>query len=103
MQTMKKGPDNDVHSHYDGEEYSDPNQDEVPDNIDDKGIEDGENLQPPLVEHSSHEIILRNDLGADMLSVDLDATHALEFPEYEDILPAHRLMASSETKDLFVG
>ncbi|PPD84917.1 hypothetical protein GOBAR_DD18138 [Gossypium barbadense] len=76
----KEGSDNNVHSHHDGEEYSDPDQDEVSNNIDDEGVEDGENLQSISVGHSSRGIILGNDLGADMLSVDPDAAHTLEFP-----------------------
>ncbi|PPR87640.1 hypothetical protein GOBAR_AA33050 [Gossypium barbadense] len=42
----EEGSNNDVHSHHDGEEYSDPDQDEVPDDIDDEGAENGENLHP---------------------------------------------------------
>ncbi|KAH1130165.1 hypothetical protein J1N35_001543 [Gossypium stocksii] len=38
-----------------------------------------------------------------MLNVDPDTAHALEFLEYEDILPTYWLMPSLETKDLFVG
>ncbi|PPD72772.1 hypothetical protein GOBAR_DD30324 [Gossypium barbadense] len=67
-------------SDQDVEDFSDSDVDEVPDDIDDEGPEEG-----------------------DMLNVDLDAGHASEFPEYADIVPAHRLTINSQFKELFVG
>ncbi|PPD89107.1 hypothetical protein GOBAR_DD13962 [Gossypium barbadense] len=69
--------------HHDGEEYSNPNQDEVPDNIDNEGAKDGENIHPPSVGHSSHRNIIRNDPRADMLSVTLMRHMHLSSPSME--------------------
>ena len=38
-----------------------------------------------------------------MLNVDPDVAHASEFPEYADIVPAHRLVSNSQFEELFVG
>ncbi|KAK5833018.1 hypothetical protein PVK06_016828 [Gossypium arboreum] len=94
-------PNNDSHSYHDGEEYGDLDHDEILDDINDKGVKEGENIHPPSVEHPSRGIIIQNDPGADMLSVDPDATHALKFLEYKDIIPAHRLMAYLKMEYLF--
>ncbi|KAK5842824.1 hypothetical protein PVK06_005226 [Gossypium arboreum] len=39
----------------------------------------------------------------DPTPLDLDATHAAEFPEYPEILPAHRLAINSNLEELFMG
>ncbi|PPS17234.1 hypothetical protein GOBAR_AA03348 [Gossypium barbadense] len=51
------------------EDFSDPNIDEVSDNIDDKCLEEVEDVRGPS----------------------FNATHASEFPDYADIAPAHRI------------
>ncbi|PPD89108.1 hypothetical protein GOBAR_DD13963 [Gossypium barbadense] len=38
-----------------------------------------------------------------MLSIDPDAAHASEFPEYADIVPTHILASNSQLEELFIG
>ncbi|XP_017609411.1 uncharacterized protein LOC108455348 [Gossypium arboreum] len=90
-------------SDQDVEDFSDPDVDEVPDNIDDEGPEEVEDVHGPSFCNPSHGIILRNEPGGNMLNVDPDAAHASEFPEYADIVPAHRLASNSQFDELFVG
>ncbi|PPD82817.1 hypothetical protein GOBAR_DD20246 [Gossypium barbadense] len=87
----------------DVEDFSDPDIDEVPDNINDKDPEEVEDAHVPSFSNPSLGIILRNDPGGDMLSIDPDATHASEFLKYADIVPAHRSMSNSQLEELFVG
>ncbi|PPD99742.1 hypothetical protein GOBAR_DD03214 [Gossypium barbadense] len=63
--------------------------DEVSNNIDDEGANKGEDVHPLSVRNSSCGIAIRNDLGAHMLSVDLDAALASNFREYLDIISSH--------------
>ncbi|PPS09871.1 hypothetical protein GOBAR_AA10775 [Gossypium barbadense] len=63
----------------DVEDFSDPDVDEVPNDIDDEGPE------------------------KDMLNIDPDAAHASKFPGSADIVPAHRLVSNSQFEELFVG
>ncbi|KAH1031940.1 hypothetical protein J1N35_044114 [Gossypium stocksii] len=78
------GSDNNGSSDHEYKDFSDPNLDNVLDDIDDGGPDDG-NDHAPLIENSSCGIIIRNDPGAHMSIVDLDAVHASEFLEYPDI------------------
>ncbi|PPS12371.1 hypothetical protein GOBAR_AA08276 [Gossypium barbadense] len=70
-------------SDQDVEDFSDPDIDEVPDDINDEGLEEVEDVHGP--------------------SFYSDAAHASEFPEYADIVPAHRLASNSQFDELFVG
>ncbi|PPS09234.1 hypothetical protein GOBAR_AA11425 [Gossypium barbadense] len=70
-------------SDQDVEGFSDPDVDEVSDDIDDEGPEEVEDVHDP--------------------SFYPDAAHASEFPEYADIVPAHRLASNSQFDELFVG
>ncbi|XP_016673069.2 uncharacterized protein [Gossypium hirsutum] len=88
---------------YGGSSFSDPDVDEVPDDIDDEGPKEVEDVHSPSFCNPSHGIILRNEPGGNMLNVDPDAAHASEFPEYADIVPAHRLALNSQFNELFVG
>ncbi|PPD97365.1 hypothetical protein GOBAR_DD05578 [Gossypium barbadense] len=90
-------------SDQDVEDFSDPDVDEVPDDIDDEGPEKVEDVHGHSFSNPSRGIILRNELGGDMLNVDPNAAHASEFPEYADIVPAHRLTINSQFEELFVG
>ncbi|PPE02697.1 hypothetical protein GOBAR_DD00256 [Gossypium barbadense] len=77
------------------EDFSDPDVDEVQDDIDDEGPEEVKDVHGPSFSNPSHGIILRNEPGGDMLNIDPDAAHAYEFLEYTDIVPAHRLASNS--------
>ncbi|PPR89570.1 hypothetical protein GOBAR_AA31114 [Gossypium barbadense] len=95
--------DNNSYSDYEVEDYSGPGLEEVTDDIDDKGASDDGNVNAFSVENSSQGIVIHNDLGAHMLIIEPDATHASEFLEYPNILPVHRLVTNPECKELFVG
>ncbi|KAL1073470.1 hypothetical protein V6Z11_D11G223700 [Gossypium hirsutum] len=87
----------------DAEDFSDPDVDEVPDDIDDEGPEEVEDVHGPSFSNPSRGIVLRNEPGSDMLNVDPDAAHASEFFEYTDIVPTHRLASNSQFEELFIG
>ncbi|PPR92699.1 hypothetical protein GOBAR_AA27973 [Gossypium barbadense] len=87
-----------INSDQNVEDFSDPDVDEVPDDIDDEGPEEVEDVHGPSFCNPSHGIILRNELGGNMLNVDPDAAHASEFLEYADIVPAHSMKLSIDYK-----
>ncbi|KAH1082431.1 hypothetical protein J1N35_022192 [Gossypium stocksii] len=83
---------------------SDLDVDEVPDNIDDEGPEEVEDVHGSVEVEDVHDssfsnpsggIVLRNEPWSDMLNVDPDATYASEFPEYTNIVHAHRLASNT--------
>ncbi|PPD98160.1 hypothetical protein GOBAR_DD04792 [Gossypium barbadense] len=84
-------------------DYSDPDLDEVPDDIDDKGANNNGNVNASLVENPSRGIIIRNDPGAHMSIVNPNVAHVSKFPEYPDILPAHRLSTDPEHSSIVSG
>ncbi|KAK5771564.1 hypothetical protein PVK06_047782 [Gossypium arboreum] len=79
----------------DVEDFSDPDIDEVLNDIDDEGPKKIEDVHGSSFNNPSYGIVLRNELGGDILKVDPNAVHAFEFPEYADIVPAHRLTSNS--------
>ncbi|KAK5804134.1 hypothetical protein PVK06_031783 [Gossypium arboreum] len=87
----------------DVKDFSDFDVDEVPNNIDDEGPEEVEDVHSPSFSNLSREIILQNEHRGNMLNIDPEAVHAPKFPEYADIVPAHRLVSNSQFKELFVG
>ncbi|KAH1038807.1 hypothetical protein J1N35_040550 [Gossypium stocksii] len=97
---VKEGFDNGEDFNYDIEDFNDPDLDEVSDNIDVEGSKEVEHVHAPSFKNPSHGIVLWNNRGTHMLSVDLDAVH--EFPEYTNIVPVHRLALSSQLEELFV-
>ncbi|PPE01164.1 hypothetical protein GOBAR_DD01807 [Gossypium barbadense] len=97
------GYDNNGPSNHEVEDYSDPYLDEVPNDIDDEGMNEDGNVYTSSIENLSRDIFIRNDLGAHMSIVNPCVAHASKFLEYSDILPAHRLVADLECEELFVG
>ncbi|PPD96843.1 hypothetical protein GOBAR_DD06111 [Gossypium barbadense] len=73
------------------EDYSDPDLDDVLNDIDDECANDDGNVYAYLVGNPSRDIVICNDPGDHMSNVNLDMAHASEFPKYLDILPAHLL------------
>ncbi|PPD95792.1 hypothetical protein GOBAR_DD07181 [Gossypium barbadense] len=65
----------------DVKDFSDPDDDEVPDDIDDEGSEEVEDVHGLSFSNPSRGIVLQNEPGGDMLIVDPDAAHASEFPD----------------------
>lgn len=87
----------------DVEDFSDPDVDKVPDDIDDEGLEEVEDVHGPSFSNPGHRIVLQNEPGGDMLNVDPNAVHASKFLEHADIVPAHKLASNSQLEELFVG
>ncbi|KAH1039714.1 hypothetical protein J1N35_041457 [Gossypium stocksii] len=85
------------------EDYSDPDRDEVPNDINEKGTNEDRNVNKYLVGNLNRGIMIRNDLRAHMLIIDLNVVHTSEFLEYSNILRAHQLATDSEREELLVG
>ena len=68
---------------------SDPDADEVPDDIDDEGVNGDGNVNASLVRNQIRRIVIHNNLGVHMSQIDPDAAHVAEFPEYPEILLTH--------------
>ncbi|PPD73062.1 hypothetical protein GOBAR_DD30043 [Gossypium barbadense] len=86
----------------DVEDFSDPDVDEVSDDIDDEGPEEDEDVYGSSFSNPSRGTILRNEPGGDMLNEDPNVAHASEFPKYTDIVPTYRLASNSQFEELFV-
>ncbi|KAH1096490.1 hypothetical protein J1N35_013411 [Gossypium stocksii] len=84
---------------YDGRDHcdeevnseSDPDVDNVPDDIDDEDVNNGGNINVSSVGNQMRGIMMHNNPGPYMSLIDLDATIVTEFLEYPEILPTHRL------------
>ncbi|KAL1173795.1 hypothetical protein V6Z11_A05G436700 [Gossypium hirsutum] len=81
---------------------SDPDVDEVPDDIDDEGVNEEVNVNAFSVGNQIHRIVIHNNPGAHMSRIDPDAVHVAEFPEYPEIQSAHRMTVYSNLEELFV-
>ncbi|PPS04162.1 hypothetical protein GOBAR_AA16506 [Gossypium barbadense] len=73
-------------SNQDVEDFSDPDINEVLDDIDDEGPEKVEDVYDPSFSNLSRGSILQNEPKDNMLNVDQDAAHASKFPEYAEEL-----------------
>ncbi|PPR94062.1 hypothetical protein GOBAR_AA26605 [Gossypium barbadense] len=79
-------------SHSDlNDDFSDPDLDDIPEDIDVEGSVEGENVNPHPVENTGPTIIIRNNPRSFMTYMDPDTTLACEFPEYPNIVPNHLL------------
>ncbi|PPS02940.1 hypothetical protein GOBAR_AA17724 [Gossypium barbadense] len=87
---------------HEGEDFSDPDVDDIPDDIENEGAND-ENDYTPSFRNPSHGIVICNNLEAYVSIIDPDRKHASDFLEYLDIIPAHMMLADSESKKLFMG
>ncbi|PPD94186.1 hypothetical protein GOBAR_DD08791 [Gossypium barbadense] len=83
--------------------YSHSDLDEVLDDIKEEGTNDDENVNSSSFGNLIQCIVIRNDPGAHILLIDHNATHVVEFSEYLNILPAHRLVVYFELEESFVG
>ncbi|PPD85605.1 hypothetical protein GOBAR_DD17461 [Gossypium barbadense] len=80
----------------------DPDLDDIPKDIDKKGLMEGENTNPHLAENTGPGIILRNNPGPFMIDVDPDAAFAREFLEYTNIVLAYLLDDEFDDEELFI-
>ncbi|PPD90816.1 hypothetical protein GOBAR_DD12237 [Gossypium barbadense] len=83
------GYDSSDPSNHEVDSDSDPDVDEVPNDINDEGVND----------HIRH-IVIRNNPGAHMSLIDPDVAHTAEFPGYLEILHAHQLVVDSDLEEL---
>ncbi|KAH1032459.1 hypothetical protein J1N35_044633 [Gossypium stocksii] len=98
-----KGFDNDDQSHYDpNDDFSDPNLDDIPEDIDEESRVEGENANPYLARNTGPSIVIRNNPGSFMTDVDPNTTLAHEFPEYTNIVRAHLLDDEFDNEKLFI-
>ncbi|PPD72260.1 hypothetical protein GOBAR_DD30836 [Gossypium barbadense] len=89
---------------YDGSDHcdqkvdsdSDPDVDDVPDDIDDEDVNNDGNINASSVGNQMRRIVIHNNPRPRMSLIDPDAAHVAEFPEYSEILPAHRLAVNSD-------
>ncbi|PPD98687.1 hypothetical protein GOBAR_DD04271 [Gossypium barbadense] len=96
---------------YDGSDHcdqevnsdSDPDVDDVPDDIDDEDVNNDGNINASSVGDQMRRILIHNNPGPHMSLIDPDAAHVSEFSEYPEIIPAHRLPVNSDYEELFVG
>ncbi|PPD73632.1 hypothetical protein GOBAR_DD29445 [Gossypium barbadense] len=99
-----KGSDNDDQSHRDpNNDFSDPDLDDIPEDIDDEGPVEGENTNPHSAGNTGPGIVIRNNPGSFMTDVDPDATLVHEFPEYTNIVLDHLVDNEFDEEELFVG
>lgn len=95
----EEGPNNDGHCHHDDEDFSDPDLDEVSEDIDDEGAK----MYTSFNREPKSWLGYTKWLWAHMLSIDPDAALASEFPEDFNIISAHRLATNSKLEELSVG
>ncbi|PPR87262.1 hypothetical protein GOBAR_AA33424 [Gossypium barbadense] len=80
---------------------SDLDVDEVPDDIDDEGVNDDGKVNASSIGNQIRRIVIHNNPRVHMSRIDPDATHAAEFSEYPEILPAYRMVVYSDPEELF--
>lgn len=74
----------------------------IPDDVDNKGVGDDDNVYTPLLGNSTSGIVIWNDPSTHMLSVDPNAVHVFEFLKYPNIIPSHRLASNLKSEELVV-
>ncbi|MFQ6651438.1 hypothetical protein Gotur_023769, partial [Gossypium turneri] len=103
IEDCDEGSDNDDQSHCDpNDDFSDPDLNDIPEDIDKEGPVEGENAIPHQVGNMGPGIIIRNNPGTFMSDVDPDAALAREFSEYPDIVPTHLVHNEFDEEELFI-
>ncbi|PPD83959.1 hypothetical protein GOBAR_DD19112 [Gossypium barbadense] len=82
---------------------SDPDADDVPNDIDDEDVNNDGNINASSVGNQMRCILIHNNPGPHMSLINPDATHVAKFPEYPEIVPTHRMAVNSDNEELFVG
>ncbi|PPD91005.1 hypothetical protein GOBAR_DD12067 [Gossypium barbadense] len=82
---------------------SDPDVDEVSDDIDDEDVNDNGNIKASSVGNQIRHIVIHNNPGPHMSLIDPNTAYVAEFLKYLEILPTHRMAVDSDPKELFVG
>ncbi|XP_040962794.1 uncharacterized protein [Gossypium hirsutum] len=97
------GYDGSDHCDQEVDSNNDLDVDDIPNDIDDEDVNNDRNINASSVGNQMRRIMIHNNLGPHILVIDPDAVHVAEFPEYPEILPAHRLAINSDYEELFVG
>ncbi|XP_012472493.1 uncharacterized protein LOC105789672 [Gossypium raimondii] len=104
IEDCDEGSDNDDQSHRDpNDKFSDPDLDDIPEDIDEEGPIEGENANPHSSGNTGPGIVIRNNPGTFMSNVDPDAALAREFPKFPNIVPTHLVDNEFDEEELFVG
>ncbi|PPS14412.1 hypothetical protein GOBAR_AA06177 [Gossypium barbadense] len=82
---------------------NDPYVDEVPDDINDEGMNENDIFNASSVGNQIRRIVIHNNPGAHMSRIDPNAAHVVEFSEYPEIFPAHWIAVYSDPEGLFIG
>ncbi|PPS19417.1 hypothetical protein GOBAR_AA01155 [Gossypium barbadense] len=82
---------------------SDPDMDDVPNDIDNEYVNDDGNINASSVGNQIRRIVIHNNPGLHISLIDPDMAHVTEFLEYPEILLTHRLVINSDPEELFIG
>ncbi|KAH1106750.1 hypothetical protein J1N35_010518 [Gossypium stocksii] len=96
------GYDNSNTCYQEVDSDSDPDVDDVLDDIDDEDVNDDGNINTSSVGNQMRRFVIHNNPGLHISLIDPDVVHVAKFPEYLEILPAHRLAVNSDPEELFV-
>ncbi|PPS12863.1 hypothetical protein GOBAR_AA07771 [Gossypium barbadense] len=96
------GYDNSDHCDEEVDSDSDPDVDDVLYDIDDEDVNDDGNINASSVGNQMRRIMIHNNPGPHMSLIDPNEAHEAEFPEYPEILPAHRLAINSNHEELLM-
>ncbi|KAH1098430.1 hypothetical protein J1N35_015351 [Gossypium stocksii] len=103
IEDSHEGSDNEEQSHYGNKDFSDPNLDDIREDIDDQCVMEGEDIHPYSAGSMRYDIVICNNPGAFMTDVHPGAAVACEFSEYPNIVSSHLLDEESKARELFVG
>ncbi|XP_016740192.1 uncharacterized protein [Gossypium hirsutum] len=101
IEDCDEGSDNDDQSHP-NDNFSDPDLDDILEDIDEEGPVEGENANPHSSGNTDPGIVIRNNPGTFMSDVDPDAALAREFSKYPNIVPTHLVDNEFDEEELFV-
>ncbi|PPS13015.1 hypothetical protein GOBAR_AA07626 [Gossypium barbadense] len=76
--------------------------DEVPNDIDDKCVNDDGNINASSVGKQMQSIVIHNN-SAHMSLINPDVVHVVKFSEYPEIVSTHQLAVNFDPEELFVG
>ncbi|PPD84680.1 hypothetical protein GOBAR_DD18368 [Gossypium barbadense] len=90
--------------HWDEEVDSDgdPDVDDVPDDIDDKDLNNDEGINASSAGEQMRRILIHNNPRPHMSLIDPDAAYVVEFLEYPEIVHSHGLAVTSDDDELFI-
>ncbi|PPS02138.1 hypothetical protein GOBAR_AA18530 [Gossypium barbadense] len=78
-------------SHHDSKDFSEPDLDDIPKDIDNESAVEGKDVHPHSARNTRFGIVIRNNPMAYTINVDLDVALAREFIEDPNIFQAYLL------------